>query len=132
MAIAIPEFPTTCAAEFEIGGVCDILRVGDSFERAYGWDVPDTDPISGNEICEYVPADFTGYTPQAHVLDKNDVILETFLVLPNPGDVTGTFTVSLTPAQVTTALRDLAVRWTLAVTSGSVKRTLIYAPFKIT
>ncbi len=132
MAIDPPEFPTSCDSRFEIGGVCDVLRVGDSFERSFEWLVPVIDPETGNETCDFTPGDFTGYIPLAVILDKNDVVLEIFTVLPNPGDATGKFVVTLTAAQTTTTLRDNAVRWSLSISLGGVKRTLLYVPFSVT
>lgn len=132
MAIDPPEFPTeSCDPRVAIGGACEILRVGDSLEKSVGWDIPVIDPGTGNETCDFTPADFTGYIPTAVVLDKDDVVLAVMTVLPNPGDATATFVVTLTQAQVTTALRDNAVRWSLSIALGGVKRTLIYAAFTV-
>jgi hypothetical protein len=111
-----------------IGGPTDLLLVGDSFERAYTWQVADPPP----ECCEFSPADFTGYTPTADVLDAAGLVLDTFTVTPSPGDTTGTFTVSLTSAQVDAGLAAAAVRWRLRITAGSITRTLVYALFTVT
>ena len=129
--VDVPTFPTANKADTSIGGPCDILLVGDSFERKYIWKVPDPTETP-DSCCKFDLADFTGYIPAAAVLDANNVVLEAMTVVPNPGDATGAFTVSLLPSQVTTALRTSAVRWRLTITSGSVTKTLIYSPFKVT
>lgn len=123
---------TACDLRFAIGIDCDIVRVGDSIDRQFGWDKRAIDPTTLLEVCGWEPVNFTGYTPQAFVLDANGNTLATFAVTPSPGDPTGTFTFVLSQAQVTESLKANAVRWTFTVTAGDVKHTLIYVPFKIT
>lgn len=125
--MSVPEFSTQTTDDVAIGvPPCDVLRVGDSLEKKFGWDIQEDDS------CEWTPADFTGYIPTAVVLDINDVVLENMGVIPNPGDATGDFIVTLKPDQTTAALRDAAVRWSLTIELGSIKKTLIYARFLIT
>ena len=92
-----------------IGLVGDLLLVGNSFERTYCWEDHDFDPDVVDSSCDFEPIDFTNYNVAAQIFDANGIVVETFAVTPNPGDATGCFTVSLTPAQTTTTLRDTAV-----------------------
>jgi len=130
--MSIPEFSTQTGPDFDVGGPCDVLRVGDSFERTFGWDKPKVDPETGEDTCDWEPVDFTGYSPVAELLDKDDNVLLSLDVTPNPGDDTGDFTYIMTPAQNTQAIADAVVRWTSRITAGSVTKTLFYARFNIT
>ena len=54
-------------------------------------------------------------------------------VTPSAGDATGVFALHLDPADVTTSLRDDAVKWKFRMVYGSVtNKLLIYANFKVT
>lgn len=129
----VANFPTACDPRFNLGVDCEnLVLVGHSVSLEIGWDTPATDPETGNEVCEWEPADFTGYVPEAVVLDAEDNILATFDVTPNPGDDTGTFALFLADTEVTEALRDAAVRWRFSVESGTTKVPLIYAQFRVT
>lgn len=127
------ELPTACdPAAFGIGTTCEIIGVGDSVDRVFGWDVPAVDPETGSPTCGWVPADFTGYVPEALVLDANGATLATMTVTPAIGDATGTFSVHLPKEQVTAGLKSSAVRWTLTIEAGDMRTRLVYAPFRVT
>lgn len=104
----------------------DILLTTDSFDRDIAWRLPDPNDCK----APYLPADFTGYTPLAEILDADGNIVETFTVTPLVGDATGTFSYSLTPAQTTPALAAVAVSWRFRlVLAPSFQETYLIAPF---
>ena len=129
----VANFPTACDPRLNRGVDCEnLVLVGHSVTLEIGWDTPAIDPETGNETCSFEPADFTGYTPEAVVLDVDDNIVATFDVTPAAGDDTGTFVIFLADTEVTESLRDTAVRWRFSVESGTTKVPLVYAQFKVT
>ncbi len=131
MSTAFTELPVAREPKFDIGVGCEVICVGDSVQKQVGWDVHDTDEETGNEVCERVPADFTGYVPAAVVLDADGAVVATMAVSPAIGDATGTFLVSLDKDDVTEALKAAAVRWKLTIEAGDQRTTLVLARFRI-
>lgn len=132
MSVAPSEFPTATDHRLNFGVDSEkLLLVGHSVQGSFGWDVPVIDEVTGLPTCEFEPADFTGYTPEAVVLDVDDAVLATMTVTPSEGDDTGTFGVFLADTLVTEDLKANAVRWRLSIDSGTTKVALAYARFKV-
>ena len=124
------EFPTARDSRFDLG-YREVLLVEHSIQAAFGWDVPVLDPETSLPTCEWEPADFTGYTPEAVILDADDVVLATMTVTPALGDDTATFAVFLADTAVDEDLKAAAVRWRLSIDSGTTKVVLVYARLRI-
>jgi len=125
--MALPDFFPKTDEALNIGDANGPLLVGHSFDRNYRFTAFD------GETCSDVPVDFTGFSLIAEVVDADDAVLETFNVDPNIGDPNGSFDIHLDPAQVTTTLRDNAVKWKFRMIDGGVtNELLIYADFTVT
>lgn len=133
MTLGVENFPTACDPVFNLGVDCKhLVLIGHSVQQTYVWETRYIDDETGEYACGWEPADFTGYVPEAVVLDANDNVVATMTVTPSPGDDTGTFSIFLPDTDVDQALKDSAVRWRLSVESGTTKVPLIYARFKVT
>lgn len=96
------------------------LLVGAYFSREYTWEDFDTKD----------PANFTGWTPTAFAVDANNVMVGVaFDVTPSPGDLTGTFRVTI--PVTTTAMRDDAVKWRFDIVNGPQTVPLACSPFNV-
>lgn len=129
------ESPTATDPRFNLGVDSDkLLLVGHSVQAAFGWDTPARN-ADGLPTCEWVPADFSGYTPEAAVLDADDNVLATMTVTTAVDafdtEGTGTYSIFLAGTDVDEALKAAAVRWRLSIDSGTTKVALIYARFKV-
>jgi hypothetical protein len=125
--MSLPDFFPKTDERLNIGDANGPLLVGHSFDRSYEFTAFDGD------TCSDEPVDFTGFFLIAEVVDADDAVLETFTVDPNIGDPEGAFELHLDPAQVTTALRDNAVKWKFRMVDGGVtNELLIYADFTVT
>lgn len=104
----------------------DTLYTTDSFDRFIEWRLPD--PVDCK--APYLPADFTGYTPLAEILDSDGAVVETLTVSPIVGDATGKFDLSLTPAQTAPTLAAAGVLWRFRlILAPTFQETYIIAPF---
>ena len=123
MGVAIPITDSSLA----IGGVNGLLLVGENFDQIY-----DMLAFDGT-TCDEQPLDFTGFTMSADVLDSSNTVLDSFTVTPSVGDALGQYRVQLTPAQVTTTLRDQGKRWRFRFTDGvNVTKSLMFNAFTVT
>jgi len=119
----VAELPTNEEASIgRIDGVGDRLVVGESFQQDYTWE----------DFDDETPTDFSSYVPSAYPIDANGAqVGAVFTVTPDPGDVTGKFTVVIDNTQTTALLRDTAVAWVLRIDLGTVTKFLICAPFNV-
>ena len=122
--------PGDCAKtdeEFDIGGPNGLLVVGQSFDRTF------TFTQFNGETCTDEPVTFVGFTMIAEVIDVAGVVLDTISVDPSVGDTTGSFDLHLDDSQVTTTLRDTAVKWKFRmIDGGPTNELLLYNNFKVT
>jgi hypothetical protein len=125
--MALPDFFPKTDQVFDIGGPNGLLLVGQSFDRSFNFKALDS------STCGLESVDFTGFTLVGDIVDAADAVLASFTVTPSAGDATGVFALHLDPADVTTSLRDDAVKWKFRMVDGSVtNKLLIYANFKVT
>ena len=125
--MALPDFFPKTDPVFDIGGPNGLLLVGQSFDRSFNFTTLDS------STCGQVPVDFTGFTLVGDIVDATDAVLASFTVTPSVGDATGAFALHLGPADVTTTLRDSAVKWKFRMVDvGITNELLIYANFKVT
>ncbi len=125
--MALPDFFPKTNEELNIGDANGLLIVGQSFDRTYNFT-----SFVGEPTCADEPTTFVGFNMFADIVDASGVVLDTFTVTPSVGDTTGSFDLHLDVAQVTTALRDNAVKWKFRMVGGSTNELLIYANFKVT
>lgn len=124
--MALPDFFPKTDPELNIGDANGLLLVGQSFERPYNFTAFTSD-------CVDAPVDFTGFNLIAEVLDASGAVLQAMNVTPSTGDTTGAFILQLDPADVTTALRDNAVKWKFRmIDGGATNDALIFADFTVT
>jgi hypothetical protein len=125
--MALPDFFPKTDEEFDIGSANGLLVVGQSFDRTF------TFTQFNGATCADEPVEFDGFTMIGEVIDSAGVVLDTFTVDPSAGDSTGSFDLHLDDSQVTTSLRDSAVRWKFRmVDGGSTNELLLYNNFKVT
>ena len=125
--MALPDFFPKTDEALNIGDANGLLVVGQSFDRTYS-----VTSFVGEPTCADEPTTFVGFNMFADIVDANGVVLDTFTVTPSVGDTTGSFDLHLDDSQVTTVLRDSAVKWKFRMVGGSVNELLIYANFKVT
>jgi hypothetical protein len=129
--MALPDFFPKTDQVFDIGGPNGLLLVGQSFDRSFSF--KSLVKALDSSTCGLESADFTGFTLVGDIVDAGNAVLASFTVTPSAGDATGVFALHLDPADVTTSLRDDAVKWKFRMVYGSVtNKLLIYANFKVT
>jgi hypothetical protein len=125
--MALPDFFPKTDEEFDIGGPNGLLVVGQSFDRTYSF------TAFNGTTCKDEPVTFVGFTLIGEIIDAAGTVLDTFTVDPSVGDTTGSFDLHLDDTQVTTALRDSAVRWKFRmIDGGPTNELLLYNNFKVT